>query len=227
MTNLYLHYFKSSNIERRKELDYCVKKNISNPLIDKIYLLLENGKDVSMWMQSEKVVIVDNNKRMNFHDIFKYSNSVENDDINIVCNLDIFFDDSLSKLKEHSLDNTFLALSRWNIDVKTKQANLFNVNCSQDTWIWKGKIDLDKIIVDYFLGQVGCDNAICGEFHNNGYLVINPCLDIKTYHLHQDTSRAYTDNDVVRKKLYLLYPSKDWTKTTIQYWKDCTNFIEN
>lgn len=220
MINLYLHYFKHSKPERRKELDYCVKKNISNPLIDKIYLLLENGKDVQMWMQNDKVVIVDINKRMYFKDIFEYSNSVENNDVNIFCNLDIFFDNTLSILKDKNLDNTFLALTRWNIDTNTKKANLFNVSCSQDTWIWKGKIDLQVVDTELGIGQPGCDNTICGEFHNNGYLVLNPCLDVKTYHLHQETSREYTDADVVKnKKLYFLYPSNDWEKSTIQYWK--------
>ena len=32
--------------------------------------------------------------------------------------------------------------------------------------------------------------------------------------------KEYTDADVVKnKKLYFLYPSNDWEKSTIQYWK--------
>jgi hypothetical protein len=221
---LFLHYFKHRNDIRRKEITYCVKHNINNKNFDKIYLLMENSSDKEDWMIKDNVVIVNVNNRMNFRDIFEYSNGVDNDDINMICNLDIFTDDTISKLKEHNIDNHFITLTRWNIDIKTKQANHFGINCSQDFWIWKGKVDLNKFDLNYSLGLAGCDNAICGEFHEAGYKVINPSLDLKSYHLHQETKRDYTDDDVVRKRLYLLYPTQDWDRSLIQYWKDCTNY---
>ena len=161
--------------------------------------------------------------KYNFKDIFEYVNTVTYDnEINIICNLDIFFDSSINKITQMG-SKDFLALTRWDINTDTKQAKFFNVNCSQDTWIWKGKVDLDVIDLDFGFAQPGCDNAICGEFHENGYKVLNPSLSVKSFHLHSDTSRTYTDDDVVRKKLYLLYATKDFNNSRIQYWKDCTN----
>lgn len=220
---LFLHYFKNKNKQRRSELDFCTKHNINNPNFEKVFLLLENSKDEQDWMKKDNVEIIYVNKRLNFKDIFEYINSISSDsDINIVSNLDIFFDDTI-KLIEQMKDNDFITLTRWDIDVKTKQARFFNVNCSQDTWIWKGVVDLEKVDLDFGFAQPGCDNAICGEFHENGYRVLNPSLTVKTYHLHTDTSRGYTDDDVVRKKLFLLYPTQDFQTSQIQYWKDCTN----
>jgi hypothetical protein len=174
-------------------------------------------------MENSKVILSNFGRKMKYSDIIGYVNDVENDDINIFCNLDIFFDETILKLNEHNIDNHFIALTRWNINVDTKQAVFFNNHYSQDTWIWKGKVDLNSVDLDFEYGRPGCDNAICGSFHVAGYKVINPSLDIKTYHLHQDTTRSYTDADVVRKKLYFLFPTKEWDKSLIQYWKDCTN----
>ncbi len=225
MINIYLHYFKHKNQKRRNELDYCCKQNIKNQHVDKVFFLLETAGDMQPWMQSEKCVIFDASKRMNFEDMFDYSNSkTSNDDINIICNLDIFLDDTVLKIKDNIKNNHFLALTRWNIDLSTKKANLFLVNCSQDCWVWKGKVDLKKLDLNFDFGKPGCDNAICGEFHNAGYTVLNPSMEIKTYHMHTETTREYSDNDVVRKKLYLLYPTNNWTESKIQFWKDCTNF---
>lgn len=224
MINLYIQYFKHKNKSRENELKFCTKHNINDKNIDNIYLFLENLNDKEDWMINPKVNIVDYNKRMTFRDFIEFSNKIDNDDIHILCNLDIFFDDTILKLKEHNIYNHLITLTRWNIDVKTKQARHFGVNCSQDFWSWIGKVDLTKLDLNYFIGQVGCDNAVCGEFHEAGWKVINPSLDLKTYHLHEETKREYTDDDVVRKRLYLLYPTSDWNQSLIQYWKDCTNY---
>lgn len=225
MLNLYIQYFTHKNEQRKKEIDYCLKKNIQNKNLDKIYIVLENEFDKKDWMNSDKTIFINYNKRSTFKNLIEISNTyTTDDDINIITNSDIFFDDSLSLLKSNDLNNKFVALTRWNVDVQNGKSFLFNVNCSQDTWVWKGVIDLTKVDLDYYLGIPGCDNAICGEFHEIGYKVINPSLVLKSHHLHAEISRSYTDNDVVRKRLYLLYPSNDWNKSLIEYWKDCTNF---
>ncbi len=226
MINLYIQYFKHKKEDRRKELDYCTKHNIKNSAFDKVHILLEKEEDKQDWMINPKVVVTNFGSRMSFRNFVEYSNNVDSgkNEIHVLTNLDMFFDNTILKLNENNIDNHLITLTRWNIDLQTKKANFFNVNCSQDTWIWKGIVDLNKLDLDYFFGTPGIDNAVCGEFHEAGYKVINPSLDLKTYHLHQETKRDYTDDDVVRKRLYLLYPTKDWNQSLIQYWKDCTNF---
>jgi hypothetical protein len=226
MRKLYLQYFSHKDASRKKELDFCTKHNINNKNFDKVYVLLEKEEDDFGWLHNERTEVININKRANYKTFVDFANErSEKGDIHILTNLDIFFDDSV-KLLDQMKDKDFITLTRWDINAKTKQAKFFNVNCSQDTWIWKNEIDFDNTNLDltYNLGTPGCDNAICGEFHENGYRVLNPSLSVKTFHLHEDKSRSYTDDDVVRKKLYLLYPTQDFENSKIQYWKDCTNF---
>lgn len=235
MINIYLPYINFTNNIRKKETDFCIKKNINNPHIDKVYIFLDDEKDKQDWMINNKVEFIikplipspNGIKRPLFHDTMIFSNNVENEDINITCNLDIFFDDTLKIIKEKNIDKMLITLTRWNIDINTKKSIFFNNHYSQDVWIWKGKVDLDKIDMKIGTGLPGSDNYICGAFHEAGYKVINPSLEIKTHHLHQDMSRNYNDNDVVRKRLYFLYPNKigDWETSGIEFWKDMTNFI--
>lgn len=227
--HLYIQYFKHKNKLREKELNYCTKHNIKNTAFDKVHILLEKEEDRQDWMNNPKVVVKNFGKRMTFKDFVEYANeqnSIQNN-IHVLTNLDMFFDNDILKLKLSNIDNHLVSLTRWNIDVATKKATFFNVNCSQDTWIWKGVVDLNLFDLDYYLGEPGCDNSVCGEFHEAGYKVINPSLDLKSYHLHQDTTRNYSDDDVVRKRLYLLYPTDVWDKSYIQFWKDCTNYQPN
>ena len=224
MRKLYIQYFSHKNKARKNELDFCTKSNINNKNFDKVYILLEKEEDRFDWLSNERTEVVNLNKRATYRDFAEFANQNSSyDDIHILTNLDIFFDDTISLIDQMN-SKDFLALTRWDINSQTKQAKFFNVNCSQDTWVWKGRIDLENgLDLDYSLGRPGCDNAICGEFHENGYKVLNPALEVKSFHLHSDTNRSYTDDDVVRKKFYLLYPTKDFDNSRIQYWKDCTN----
>jgi hypothetical protein len=226
MRKLYLQYFSHNDPARKKELDFCTKHNVNNSNFDKVYVLLEKDEDDFPWLHNDRTEVININKRANYKTFIEFANERSSgNDIHILANLDIFFDSSVQHLDQMK-EKDFITLTRWDINAETKQARFFNVNCSQDTWIWKGKIDFDNTTLDltYNLGTPGCDNAVCGEFHENGYRVLNPSLTVKSFHLHQDKARSYTDDDVVRKKLYLLYPTQDFENSRIQYWKDCTNY---
>jgi len=41
------------------------------------------------------------------------------------------------------------------------------------------------------MGETCCDVRLSLEFHNNGYKLKNPCLDLKTYHIHLTEIRNY------------------------------------
>ena len=54
MNKLYLNYFKHTDEQRRYEMDFCVKHNINNILLDKIYILLESKDDYFDWLDTDK-----------------------------------------------------------------------------------------------------------------------------------------------------------------------------
>jgi hypothetical protein len=179
--NLYINYYQDKSIIRQNELDTCIHNNILNKHLN-----------VIMCVQD----------RMMYSDFFNIINKyTSDDDINIISNLDIFFDDSIVNLKEMHSDEAFV-LGRWNY---TKAGIiLFNRPDSQDTWIFKGKVR--KIFGDFYLGYLGCDNRIAHEIKSAGYKVSNPSKTIKATHLHISNIRNYSYTKKDRKKFEVSGP---------------------
>jgi hypothetical protein len=168
MINVYANYFYEKNDIRRLELEECIINNYNNSLIN--YTLIESDKKMSF---------------KNFFDII--NNITTDDDINIICNLDIYFNETINYVNSITKDQ-FFALSRY--DIYNNQLKLFDAACSQDTWIWKGKSK--NINSDYLMGMPGCDNRLAYEAQAAGYQVSNPSKTIQTIHVHKSNIRNYT-----------------------------------
>ena len=124
------------------------------------------------------------------------------DDINIICNSDIFFDDTILIAAQRLKHREVFALSRWDY-INSQQIKLFDRADSQDTWIWKGY--MQNVIGNFTLGKRGCDNRIAYEFKDAGYKVSNPSKTIKTYHVHNSNIRNYSHTDVVHGPYHQVY----------------------
>ena len=72
MINLFINSFDHEDKRRKSEIDYCLQRNEANEFIDNI-------------------VIVNRNDRATYGDFFRIMNDYKND-INIIANLDIYFD---------------------------------------------------------------------------------------------------------------------------------------
>ena len=196
MVNLYTSIYTDKSAARQKELIYCLNQNIKNPLIDNIYLIVEG--DVKL-PQSDKLILIQG-KRPTYRDFFELiDNTVTSaNDISIVANTDIYFNETLSLLNIQ--DRQCLALSRWD---KTKAGlKLHNERYSQDTWIFKGKMRNVRFC-DFYLGIPGCDNRIAYELNRAGYRLHNPANTIQTIHYHQTNLHNYDDKTPKIPKPYL------------------------
>lgn len=186
-THLYTSYFDSKNQDRNNELLRCLNGNLNNPFIDKVIVLSE----VPLHVSHEKLTVIQR-PRPTYNDFFEVINSrTEKETINIIANSDIFFNDSLSSISAINFDNHVVALSRY--DYKSGKIKLFEEACSQDVWMWQGKMKL--VDGDYYLGRPGCDNRIAFEFNKAGYTLSNPSKSIQAIHLHTVNLRSYTQND--------------------------------
>jgi hypothetical protein len=196
MVNIYTSFYQDSNPVRQLELLYCLKKNINNPLIDKIYLLVEGNVVLP---KSDKIVSV-NFKRPTYRDFFDFVNNtvITKDDISIVCNTDIYFNHTLSLLDFH--DRQCVALSRW--DYKKQALRLHNERYSQDSWIFKGKIRNVRF-ADFYMGIPGCDNRIAYELNRAGYRLLNPATTIQSIHYHPSDLHNYNQDTPKIPKPYL------------------------
>jgi hypothetical protein len=151
------------------------------------------------------VIIIDSPGKPTYESFFnKINESTGPDDINIICNSDIFLDETIA-LTSQLKDKEMWALSRW--DWKEGRTPIhFNREDSQDVWIVKGKIE--NVYGDFTLGRLGCDNRIAHEFHKAGYRVTNPSLSVKTFHVHNSQVRNYTQTDVVPPPYYTIKPTR-------------------
>lgn len=178
--NLFQNYYADNNYSRHKEIVYCFQVNENIKLHETIY----NFHRITL--------------RPTFNDFFKLTEKYPND-INIIANSDIYFDaDSLYNIQmafvnHKNPEKLCLALTRY--DMINNVPIFMNRADSQDVWAFNGSVP--KIEgADFFVGGVaGCDNRIAKLLEDNGYNVVNPSIDIKTYHLHETGIRNYIDSN--------------------------------
>ena len=90
-----------------------------------------------------------------------------------------------------------MALTRWDI-WSDGRARLTEVEGSQDSWIFKGKVVGVK--GDFYIGKPGSDNRLAYEIKRGGYIVANPSISIKSYHLHISNYRPNSNQWFVSGK---------------------------
>ena len=208
MFNLYCEYFYSESEERRLEYDYCVTKNINSGIFDNIFLYVASGLIPSYLLDYEsagKVRLIydrslsesrDNDvfcdspiKRTTFKDLFSLSDGFcRADDINVICNLDIWFDDSIKLLDGRLSPEIAIGLSRWyESDDHYMVAGLHMdgkaAPGSNDVWAWMGECRLKD--ADFCIGYTACDSKLMRSFLDHGYRVYNPAKSIRTWHRHK------------------------------------------
>jgi hypothetical protein len=179
---LYTNWYKAKAVERNTENETCLRINLENPIIDKIYLLCDDDKDFPV----HKKIIGIRGSRATYNSFFKVMNESK-PDISIMANSDIYFDKTLDYLKFLKEADCY-ALTRW--DVVDGNSIFFNRQDSQDVWIFKGVV---KVNAPFESGRLGCDNRIAYELKQTGYMVTNPSKTIKVYHLHSE-ARAENEN---------------------------------
>lgn len=194
MINLFINPYK--NNLRQSEFDLCLSKNNENRYIDNIYLVRDG----------ERATIQD------FFDVM----SRHPNDVNIIANLDIYFDDTI-RLAERIGKNQCYALTRWE-DVKGKVISFSDQHgkpsppeWSQDAWIFRGSVSQrnfqivtalhkhsgSSVSIPFTLGVPGCDNKLAAMLKNFNYAVTNPSLSIKAIHLHESELRTYGEYQIL------------------------------
>ena len=186
---LLTNYFKAPDIERMTEIDVCLDKNLSNPIIKRVVVFLEDGAKLEKLHHNLSVVSL--NHRILYNGYFQYANSNYSNDVVVVANNDVYFDDTLDLVNKVNLNNVFIALGKGkDVDVNGKVVRPYCPTVdSQDCWMFRAPIRAFKS--DWTQGVPGCDNRLVYEARAVGYKVINPILSINSYHLHASKVRYY------------------------------------
>lgn len=210
-------FFKHDNSKRYREVRECLIKNCLCPHIDKIVLI--NAKDYSSeyskFNGSNKIQQIVSGKRLTYSDFLQYVRDEVPENIFVVLsNADIYFGDSMLDLWKINMMDRMLALLRWDDDGSgTGKSHIFGPRAdSQDTWIFLSNSikqrtwDYSKF--NFQLGQAGCDNAFAGQILRQRFLMSNPAMTFKTFHLHNSNIRNYNKTDSIKSDIYInLAPS--------------------
>jgi len=194
-------YYRTLNENRNNEIDKCLKKNFENNNIVKIYLLnnkiydfdfIENYKSKIIQI----VISIDINYKLKYNDAILFINKYLTDEICILSNSDIYFNETLFLINNENIINKFFALLRYDED---ENGNLFIFkrydiprDDSQDCWIFKSPLNVDLDKLNFSFGTLGCDSVFAYIVHESGIKVLNPALDIISVHVHNTDFRTYS-----------------------------------
>lgn len=213
---LFTQFFIHRDKQRQLEITECLKRNINNPVISKIFLLNEQiYTPQEMQLNSGKIHQENIGKRLSFQDVFKFIRMNNISGYFIIANSDIFFDDTLNNLQLSTLHEKkqMFAQLRYEYDEKlgTRNSPIFGPRFdSQDTWIFHTNytiLENQEKAMNIILGQPGCDNKIIYILTILGYDIINDPLFIKTFHNHKSKLRDYTIKDVIQKPWGVVIPA--------------------
>lgn len=197
MIRLFINYYEDVNPDRQAELLECICRNLVNPYIDKIHVLIDAPTPSEF--NNDKVVLHQIITRPSYDDFIAIIKSVSSqDDVNIISNTDIWFDHTIDMVRyiEH---HTLYALSRYDDNILWDHAD------SQDCWIFRLPIEVP---LPFKLGIPGCDNRLLYVFHKAGWKISNSSLSIKTHHIHKTNIRNYKPTDQVPGPYGLCKPAQ-------------------
>jgi len=213
-------YYISKVISRQKEIQKCLIKNCENEYIEKIYLLNDNYYDMSFLQNDYKIIqIIIPCTKLNFKDAVKFINENLQDNICILANSDIYFDNSLLKIT--SMNNKFYALLRYDED-EFNNKNLFKLyDCprddAQDAWIFQSPLNINLNEIDFNFGTLGCDNIFANKIYETNIELSNPCYDIIITHVHLSDIRTYSEETRLKGKYSYIQPCNIYNKSTFRH----------
>ncbi len=196
--NLIINFYFDSNAGRQYELDYCLNQNLRNTWIDRIIIFVSTQESVQIighlqkTYSTDKIFVTTRDERPSYNSFFDVTKHYA-DDINIIANTDIYFDESLRYVHFYARNspavNWCMALSRWDRQPNGELTH-YNQPDSQDAWIFKHAIP-EIPGADFTLGRAGCDNKIAYLLKEAGFEVFNPSQTIKAIHVHNTGIRHY------------------------------------
>lgn len=169
--NLYIAPYTSESQARNDENQACLSENARSLYIDNIYPL-----------QPQET-------RPTYNDFFAAISQFSGpNDVNIIANTDITFDQTLEWLARMTLNDAFI-LTRWEVP-RIGVPYFLNKADSSDVWVIRG-LPKVNIMGDLQLGQLGCDCRIAFELKKAGYRVRNFGKVIRSFHHHVSKYRTW------------------------------------
>lgn len=168
MIRLFVETYTDKDPLRNAELRACLAENLANPHIGSVHEIAF-GRRATM------------GEALDF-----MRQHMGADDVGILANSDIAFDETLILLQGRRFPDTVLCVSRW------EDGEPYAHSDSQDVWIFDG-VPRSGVKAEFFFGIPGCDNRFAHELREVGYSLLNPCLNLRCHHRHTSGVRNYDD----------------------------------
>lgn len=206
-TVLVTGFYEVQHEPRMKELNRALRKNLEHPLIQKVVLVQEDDPvfrdaDHALHMINTKAKVHKLKRRGTFADFFAIAaEQSDPGDRIIVCNADVWFDDTLALLThdlfvappDRASKNArprIMAISRhWPQPDGTLKLEP-TAPISQDAWVWiaPGPSGAEYA---FHAGALGCDNVLVRLFREQGFDVRNPSYSVHVIHEHESKFVKY------------------------------------
>ena len=198
--------YNETHPERKQEYITCIEHNCAHPLIKTMHVLYDTAKDddtnaLLNYLQSKKIKITFINRRPTYAQCFDCANTQYSNCKVILCNGDIYFNDTLQQLVDYDLAGKFLALTRWEEwsdgsitpyyrGRNGPQKSGRETRDSQDAWIFQTPLQFIEN-ANFKMGIPLCDCRIAYHAQKSGLYVFNPCKTIQSIHVHRSGKRNY------------------------------------
>jgi hypothetical protein len=180
--NLLISLYHIEDEERKSEVVYCLSKNLNNKYIATITVLNEGFYHPIL--NNEKVRNIKADNRPTYSDFLPFMDASA---INIIANCDIWYDDTLSKLKSLRWHRKMVYL----LCRREKDGQIIGVaGNAHDSWAFFGKPAALRL-ANFYMGIPHCEQRLAAVMHDCGYFVLNPSKFITTWHEHKSEIRAY------------------------------------
>ena len=215
--NLFIQFFIHSNKERNEEIKTCLRMNVLNPFITRIFLLNEINEvytSEQLGVDNQKIIQLPLGYRMQYSDVIRYVDTLTFKGYVIIANSDIFFDDSIFNILKSNMNVKPLVMAqlRYEYDGTATGIKIFGPRPdSQDSWIyhkkWNNLLYKYVKVFNFALGKPGCDNHITYLFKICGFELVNDPQLVHTLHYHKTQIRDYTKADLIKPPYIFVFPA--------------------
>lgn len=194
---LIFQWFDCKDEARQQELVECINHNLKLGF-DEVIIFNDS---VESAFYGQNVKNISSNSRITYRDYIDIVNDANNyGSFVVLTNTDIKLDNKILMLEEISEDKTLMALSRY------ESNGLFSDSpwCTQDVWAMRSQAIHKSIIIqsNIPLGMPGCELRFAEIMFNAGFIVFNPCLDIKNVHVHSNSASHSDENRIYGAYLF-------------------------
>lgn len=184
---------------RTNEIITTLKNNLKNEFVEKIHLFVDNELSLNLLFElknhidnTNKIVVNYFKKQPKYSDYFRYILENVKNKICMITNSDIFLLECDKQLIDRlKTEKIMYCLTRHEENLNCPLIDRYEG--SHDCYIFNSSFIETSIInehTDFYQNMNGIEHHIITTFFNSGFLLFNPCKQIKIVHLHSSELRG-------------------------------------